>query len=251
MPNPTNGVRGGSSKRSDHKKNQEPGSFDSQSSSRRNIEEPRSPIDVLAHSSEALQRLASLALYFGSFTHDMQTAEDDYGAEIAKENTIRELKETVESLARVKSEKTEKLQQDYERLLNEQEEFQQKKKEYLEIQEKLAAQNAAAEVNRRKESEQNLLEEKTKFEKTMKAKKAELEEEYSRKLRDLNEKCVKLSAANAKLEQRCSEAKQTMRIMEKRHTRDQETLENKNEKLDEALKQWQAQFPVEGKPIEF
>ena len=249
MPNPTNGVHGGSSKRSDHKKNPEPSSSDSQGSSRRNIEEPQNPVDVLAHSSHALQRLACLAQYFGSFTNDMQTVEDDYGAEIEKENTIRKLKATVESLAHAKSEETEKLRQDYKRLLNEREEFQQKKKEYLEIQEKSEAQNALAEASRRKESEKILLEEKAKLKQQVKAKKDELQDKYSKQLQDLDEKCVKLSAANAALEQRCSKDDQTIKTMEKRHKRDQKTLEDENEKLDEALKQWQAQFPVEGRPI--
>ena len=254
MPNSTNGVRGGSSKRSDQKKNLEPNSFDSQGSSRRNIEEPQNSIDILAHSSGALQRLAEIALYFGSsssFTRDMQRVEDDYGAEIAKEKQIRELKEMVETVAHVKSEETKKLQQDYKGLLDEREDFQQEKenfqqekKKYVEIQEK-------REASRKKESEQILKEEKAKNEKIVKAKKAELEDKYSRNFRDLEEKCGKLSAANAELQQRFSEAEQTLKINEKRHVRDQKTLEDENEKLDVALKQWQAQFPVEGEPIKY
>ena len=253
MPNPTNGVRGGSSKRSDHKKNLEASSFDSQGSSRRTIEEPQNSIDVLAHSSDALQRLANIAQYFGSppFTHDMQMVEDDYGAEISKENTIRKLKETVESLAHIKSEETDKLRQDYERLLDEREDCQQQKKKALEIQKKVEDQHALAEASRKKESEQKLQDEKAKLHNISKAKKVELEDEYSKKFRDLDEKCVKLSAANAKLEQRFSEAEQTLEKKKKRHAQARKFLEDENEKLNEALKQWQARFPVEGEPIKY
>ena len=201
MPNPANGVRGGSSKRSDQKKNLEASSLDSQGSSRRSIEDPPNPIDVLAHSSEALQRLADIARYFGSLsgTNDIQTVEDDYGAEIAKENKIRKLTENLESLAHVKSEETKKLRQDYEQLLDEREDCQQQKKKALEIQKKVEDQHALAEASRKKESEKKLQEEKARLQKISKEKKAELEEEYSKKFRDLEEKYVEKSAANAKL----------------------------------------------------
>jgi hypothetical protein len=65
MPNPTNGVRGGSSKRkdvtSDQKKDQELGSFNSLDPRRDNTEGPQTSAAVLASSNGALQRLADLA----------------------------------------------------------------------------------------------------------------------------------------------------------------------------------------------
>ena len=251
MPNPTNGVRGGSSKRSDQKKNPEPSSFDSQSSSHRTIEEPRNPIDVLAHSSEALQRLAHIAQFFASWTPDMQMVEDDYGAGIAKENTIRSLTETVESLTHAKREEKEKLQQEKIRVIAEREKYQEETKKALDIQKQVEDQHALAETRRKKESEQKLQDEKDKADKALKAKKAELEGGYSKKLRDLDEKCVKLSAANAELEERRLEAEQTLETKKKRHAWTKKALEDENEKLNEALEQWQAQFPVEGRPIKY
>ena len=251
MPNPTNGVRDGPSKRPDQKKNPESSSPDSQGSSRRNIKGVQHSIDLLSHSNGALQRLAKISQLFESFTDDIQLVEDDYGAEIAKENTIRKLNETVESLAHAKSEEKEKLQQDNKRLMAERERYQEETKKALDIQRKVEDQHALAEASRKKESEQKLQEEKSKVNKALKAKKAELEDKYSKNFRDLEDKCKELSAANAELTQRYSEAEQTLETKKKRHARNKKNLEDENEKLKEALKQWQAQFPVEGGPIEY
>ena len=253
MPNPANGVRDGPSKRPDQKKNLETSSSDSQGSRRRNIEEPQSSIDELVHSSAALQRLADIAHFFkaNSNTHAMQVVEDNYGAEIAKENTIRMLNETVESLVHVKSEETEKLRRDNKQLMDEREDCQQEKKKALEIQKKVEDQHALAEVSRQKESEQKLQDERAKVSKAFKTKKAEIEDEYKKKSRELDERLGKLSAANVKLEQRCTEAKEKLETKKMRHARVEKSLEDDNKKLTEELKQWHAQFPLEGRPIEY
>ena len=253
MPNPTNGVRGGPSKRSDQKKNPESSSFDSQDPSRRNIEEPRHSIDVLACSSEALQRLANLTHYFRSpsFARDMQMVEDEYGAEIAQENTIRKLNETVESLAHVKSEETEKLRRDNKRLMDEQEDCQQEKKKCLEIQKKLEDQYDLAEASRKKENEQILQDEKAKADKELKTKKAKLEDDHKKKSRELDERLSKLLAENVSLKQRYKEAQDKLEKKKAKHTRYEKSLEDENKKLTEELKQLQAQFPVEEQVIEY
>lgn len=253
MPNSTNGVRGGPSKRSDQKKNLESSSFDSQDPSRRDLEELRNSIDMIGNCSMAINRVADIAQLFisSSFARDLQTIEDELGAEIAKENTIRELKQTVESLAHVKSEETKKLQQDYKRLTDEQVKCQRETEKALDMQKKVEGQLALAEASMKKESEHKLQDERTKLQKSVKLKKAELEDEYSRKFQDLDEKCVKLSATNAELEKRCSKADQTLKVLQKRFERDQENLEDRNDKLNEALKQWEAQFPVKGEPVEY
>ena len=254
MPNHTNGVRGGPSKRSDQKKNPESSSFDSQDPSRRrNIEEPRHSIDVLACSSEALQRLVDLTHYFRSpsFAHDMQMIEDEYGAEIAQENTIRKLNETVESLAHVKSEETEKLRRDNKRLMDEREDCQQEKKKCLEIQKKLEDQYDLAEASRKKENEQILQDEKVKADKELKTKKAKLEDDHKKKGRELDERLSKLLAENVTLKQRCKEAQDKLEKKKARHTRVETSLEDENKKLTGELKQLQAQFPVEEQVIEY
>ena len=253
MPNSANGVRGGPSKRPDPKKNPEHSSFDSQGSSRRNTEEPQSPIDVLAYSSEALQRLAEFAGYFGSpsFKRDMQMVEDDYGAEITKESKIKKLEETVASLVHVKSEETEKLRRENKQLMDEQEDCQQEKKKALEIQKKVEDQHTLAEASRQKESEQKLQDERAKAAKAAKTKRAELEDEYKKKGRELDEKLSKLLAANVDLKQRCKEADEKLEMKKTRHARIEKSLEDDNKKLTEELKQLQAQFPVEEQGIEY
>ena len=253
MPNPSNGVRGGPSKRPDQKKNLEASSLDSQVSSRRSIEELQDHIDVLAHSSGALQRLADIAKYFGSpsITDAMQMVENDYGAEIAKENTIRKLNEMVASLTHVKSEETEQLRQDNERLMAEREECQQEQKKALEIQKKLEDQHALAETNRKKESEKKLQEEKAKGKMELKIKKEKIEEEYKKKGQELDERLSKLLTANEELKQGCVEAGEKLEKENTRNARVEKSLDDENKKLTEELKQLQAQFPVEERAIEY
>ena len=253
MPNPpTNGVRGGPSKRSDQKKNPEPSSFDSQGSSRRNIEESQSAIDVLAHSSEALQSLADVAHFFGSSStkRAMRIVEADYGAEIAKETMIGKLTDTVETMAHAKSEETEKLRQDNKRLLAEQEDCRQEKKKSLEMQKKLEDQYTLEEASRKKEMQQKVQEEKAKVDKLLKTKKAEIEEEYKKKSRELDERLGNLSAANMELKQRCIEVEEKLETKKKKHDRLEKSLEDENKKLTEELKELQARFPVEEQAID-
>ena len=253
MPNPTNGVRGGSSKRSDQKKNLEASSLDSQASSRRSIEELQDHIDVLAHSSGALQRLADIAKFFGSpsITDAMQMVENDYGAEIAKENTIRELTKNLELVVHVKSEEKEKLRQDNEQLMAEREKYQGETKKALDRQKKVEDQHALVEASWKKENEQKLQEEKAKGKKELKIKKAEIEEEYKKKGQELDERLSKLLTANEELKQSCVEAEEKLEKEKTRNARVEKSLEDDNKKLTEELKQLQAQFPVEEQAIEY
>ena len=250
MPNTPNGVRRGSSRRSDHKRDQEPGSPNSNDLSRRNTEESQKSIAVLASSSEALQRLANIAQYFVSLTHDMQVVEDDYGAEIEKENELRRLSDTVASLTLVKSEEMQILQQENKELLAEREACRQEKENCQEIQKSLEAQNAIAEASRQEESNQRLQEEKTKLQKQFKKMKAELEEGINKKLQELKDKTAKLSATTVDLKQRCLEAEEKLERKKTRHARVEKGLEDENKTLTEELRQLQAQFPVDRQPME-
>lgn len=250
MPNTPNGVRRGSSRRSDHKRDQEPGSPNSNDLSRRNTEESQKSIAVLASSSEALQRLANLAQYFVSLTHDMQVVEDDYRAEIEKENEIRRLSDTVASLTFVKSEEMETLQHENKELLAEQEACRQEKEKCQEIRKNLEAQNVIAEASRQEESNQRLQEEKTKLHKRFTKMKAELEEGINKKLQEVKDRNAKLSATNVDLKQRCLEAEEKLEKKKTRHARVEKGLEDENKKLTEELRQLQAQFPVERQPME-
>ena len=253
MSTPTNGVRGGPSKRPDQKKNLEHSSSNSQGSSRRNIEEPQSPIDILANSSWALQHLADIAQFFrsSSTTRAMQMVEDEYGPEIEKENKIRKLTETVASMAHAKSEETEKFRQDNERLISELENYEEETKKALDRQKKAEDQHALAEASRKKECEQKLQDEKDKANKAWRTKKAEIEGDCKKKVRELDEKLSKLSAEDVELKQRCKEGEEKLETKKIRHTRVEKSLEDENKKLTEELRQLQAQFPVEEKVIEY
>ena len=169
MPDLQNGVRGGSSKRSDRKNRREPASIDGHDASSRTIEETESPIDDLIYSSGALQRLADVAKYFvSSFTTDLRVVEDALRPEIETDKTIRSLNETLATLTHVKSEEMEELRLENQKLLAEQEACQQEQKRCLEIQEKLRSQHALTEAERQEESKQTLQEEKAKLHKMFK-----------------------------------------------------------------------------------
>ena len=250
MPNTPNGVRGGSSRRSDPKKDQGPGSPNSHDLSRRDTEESQRSMAVLASSGGALQRLADIAQYFVSLTPDIQVVEDAYGAEIDKENELRKLNKTVASLTYVKSEEMQNLQHENKELLAEREACLQEKENFREIREKLEAQHAVAEASRQEENKQRLQEEKSKLHKQFKTKKAEFEDGINKKLQEVKDKHEQLSALNVDLKQRCLEAEEKLERKKTRHARTEKGLEDENKKLTEELKQLQAQFPIERQPME-
>ena len=252
MSNSTNGARGGSSRRSDRKNNSESTSVNGHDDKRRTTEEPQKPVDVLAQSSGAIQRLADLAHFFlTSFTPDLQVVEGVLGPEIEKEKTIRTLRETVASLTHIKSEETISLQNENKQLLADREACQQEKKKYLKMQQKLEDQHALTEASRQKEIEHKLLDEKAKAERALTKKKAELEDDHQKKVQESDKKILGLSAANVELKQRCLDAEEKLKTKKIRHARAQKSLEDENENLKEERKQLQAQFPVEGQPIEY
>ena len=252
MPNTTNGVRGGPSKRSDQKKDQEPGSINSRDLSRRNTDEPENPIDVLASASEALQRLADTAKYFKSLsaTNDFRVVDDFYGAEIEKENTIRRLEDSVKTLYHSKSDELEELRRQNEQLLAEQEDCRRETKKYQDLQEKLEAQNTVTEATRKEETERKLQDEKDKVHQQYKKKRTDFEHGINEKVGVLEDKIEKLSATKVALEKRCVSADEKLETKKQRHHRKEKSLEDENKKLTEELKQLKAQFPVEGPSVE-
>ena len=250
MPNTPNGVRGGSSRRSDSKKDQGPGSPNSHDLSRRDTEESQRSMAVLASSSGALQRLAYIAQYFVSLTPEIQVVEDAYGAEIEEENEIRKLKDTVASLTHIKSKEMETLQRENKELSAERQACLQEKENCQEIQERLKAQHTIAEANRQEESDKRLQEEKNKLQKQFETKKAKLEDGINKKIQEMKDRLVKLSETNMELKQRCHEADEKLERKKTRHARAEKGLEDENKKLTEELKQLHAQFPVEKQPME-
>lgn len=251
MPNTPNGVRGGQSKRSDQKKNQETGSLNGHDLSGGNSEEPPDPIAVIASSGGALQRLANVAKYFNTFTFEMHEVEDAYRPEIEKENTVRRLTETVELLTHFKSEEMEKLRHENQELLAGREQCEKETKKCQEIRQKIEAENTLAEAGRQKESQRKVKEEKTQLEKAMKTKQAEYEDEFNKKIRKVENDLAKVSSMNTELKKSYKEVEEKLKKDKRTYARLEKSLESENGQLTEELKQLKAQFPVEGQPIEY
>ncbi len=253
MPTYTNGVRGGSSKSSDQKKDQELGSPNNLDLVRRNAQEPRNPLAVLAASGGPLQRIAEIVQFVSSpsLIQDINVIEDAYGTEIDREKRIRTLNEKLEILTHHKSEEVENLRDENKKLLAEREACQQERKESQEIEEKLKAQYAKADATRQEESKKILQEEKAKLYKQVKTKKAEFEEGMKQENRELKDDHSKLSATNGELQQRCLAAEEKLAQKKQRHARAEKGLEEENKKLAAELKHLQDQFPVMGQPIEY
>ncbi len=256
MPNPTNGVRGGSSKRrttpSDQTKDQQFGSFNSPDLSRGDNEQPQTPAAVLASSNGALQRLAGIAQYFeSSFGHDINMVEGAYGIEMEKENEVKRLNQTVETLTHIKSKEMENLRHENTELKAGQEACDWERKRCQEMKEELIAQHDEAEASRQEENKRKLQEEKAKLQKHVKVIKAEIEEEHKHRVRKVEDHNEQLSAMNKELEQRSSAAEEKLEMKKIRHARVERSLEEENMKLTAELKQVKAEFPIEKRPIEY
>lgn len=256
MSNPANGARGRLSKRrnttSDQERDQEPGSSNNGGLSRRSTEGSQSPAEVLASSNRALQRLAGIAQYLeSSFTPDIDVVEGAYGTEMEKENKIRTLNKTVETLTHIKSEEMEILRQENEELRSEQEACDQERKRCQEMKKELETQYTEAEARREEENKQTMQAEKAKLRKHVKTKKAEFEEEQEQKVRELEDQKEKLSAKNRELEQRSSAAEEKLKTKKTKHALLENALGAGNEKLTTELEQLKAEFPIEGQTIEF
>ena len=205
MPKRTNSARGGSIRRrdivSDEARDEELRSYNSLDLSHSNIEGPRNPAAVLASSSGALQRLAHIAQYFGSsFIHDINVVEGAYGTEIDTETEIRESNETVETMTHVKNEEMENLRYENGELRASQEACEGEREKYQTMNAELEVQYTTAGADREKDYKQKLQNEKIKFQKSIRAKEAEIEAEYKGKVDDLEKQNGQLSAVKEELE---------------------------------------------------
>ena len=256
MPKRTNGVRGGSTKRkditSDVAKDQELRSSNSLDLSHSNIDDPRNPAAVLASSNGALQRLANIAQYFEtSFTHDIDIVDGAYGTEIDRENEIRRLNETMETLTHAKSEEVDNLRYEIEELKANQEACEKERETYQTMQAELEARQAKVEADIEEEYKQKIQNEKAKFQKSVRVKEAEIDAKNEKKVIELEKQNRNLSAANEELEQRLSKAENKLEAKKIRHARVEKSLEEENNKLNAELKHIKSEFPVEGQPAEY
>ena len=249
-----NGGRGGSSKRrditSDHVKDQEVRSVNGIDSGHGGTEEARSQA-ILAASNGALQRLADIARYVeSSFNREIDVIEGVYGADMDQEKEIRRLNEALETLTHVKSEKMENLEHENRDLKAGQEACSQEREKCRTIQAELEEQYTKAEAEREKDYKQKLQEERTKFQKSTKAMKAEIDIESKERVQELQDRIEKLSATNENLEQRLSAAKEKLEAKKTRHARVEKSLEDENKNIKAELKQIKSEFPVKGQPVQ-
>lgn len=257
MPKYSNGARRGSIKRrdttsTDGNKDQEFRSPDSLDLSHRNTEEPQHPAAVLGSSKEALRRLAAIAnLFQSSFIDDIKVIEGTYRTELVRENEIQRLNETVETILRVKSEEVENLRRENEELQAGQADCERERQTCRTMRVELETQHAAAEVDRNKDFTRKIEDERAKSQKSLRAKKAEMEAGTKAKFRELGDQNEKLLATNEGISQRLVEAERKLEIKKIRHARTEKSLEEDNEKLSVELEQIKSEFPVEGQPAEF
>ena len=256
MPRRTNGVRGGSSKRSDMTSdeakdgdNRSPQSLDLIHS---NVEGFRNPTAALASSSDALQRLADIAHFFrSSFTHDVNMVEGEFRIEMDRENKIQGLHETVDILTHVENKRMANLRQEVEELKASQEDCERERESCQKMEAELEARHANKEAEREAEYNQKCLDEELKFEESLKVKNAELEAESKQKVEELERQTAKLSVSNEHLKQQLVKAQKKLETKKMRHARVRGSLEEENKKLATELKQVKADFPVEKQPVEY
>ena len=259
MPKQTNGTRGGASATqrgttSDRKRRDlEATSIDSLDfNSHGNSDAFQNSVTVLASSNGALQRLAGIAQYFEtSFTHDISIVEGTHGADIDRENEIHRLNEALQILTHIKSEETENLLRENDRLKAGQEACEREREKCQTMQAELEARHVEAEADREKEYEHKLQEEKSKAQKQMKARRAEMEAGNKQRVQSLESENEKLSMTNEDLKQRLIEAQEKLQKKKIRYDRERKTLEQDNAELTQDLEQMKSEFPIESHPVEF
>jgi len=253
-PKDVNGSRGASGKRKnkapDREKDYEARSIvgvdDSPSST---ASRPRS-VDALASSSRALQRLADIAYYIDySLTSDIQDVEGTHGGDIDSAKEIRRLREVVETLTYTKSEETENLKRENDKLRSREEDCENERLACSKMQTNLESHCAKVEADLKEDHKKKLQEQRTKAQKQIEARKAEIETEYKQRLQGMDNQIEDLSAMNDDLKQQLSAAEEKLKKKKSQHARLEEILEEDNQKLRSELEQVKSEFPVDAEPI--
>ena len=247
MPRHVNGVHSGSSKRttSDQAREQEVRPVNGLGVNHGGFEEHQNPAATLASCNESLQRLANMARYFEwSFSQDMAIVEEDYGTEMDRENEIQRLLGVVETLTHAKDERLGVLQHEIEDLKASEVDCNRERARYQKIRKELEEEHNRNEAEREKEYKQ-------KFQKSVKAKTAEIEAGSKNKTQELEKQVASLSATNKKLEQNSSAAEEKLKDKKITHALVKKSLMEEMEKLKVELKEIKSEFPVEGQSAQY
>ena len=255
MPNRPNSQRGGSVRCRDIPSEQSNGqanrSLHNLDSGHGSVEEPHKSAATLAASNGALQRLAKFAQYFEStFTPDLDTVEGAYERGIARENEIQRLYKTVETLTYTSNEEMENLREENYELKAAQDACEKERERCRTMESDLEARHAKAETARKEEFDRMVQNERTKAQKQLKVKKAEIEAESKQRVQELEDRNRKLSTANEELNNHLSERQAQWEKKKSRHRKQRELLEQENEKLTLQLEQTKSEFTVEGHHVE-
>ena len=247
MPRHMNGVHSGSSKRttSDQAGDQEVRPVNGLGVNHGGFEEHQNPAAILASCNQSLQRLANMARYFEfSFSQDIAIVEEDYGADMDRENEIQRLMGVVETLTHAKDERLEALQHEIKDLKASEVDCNRERARYQKIRKELEEEHNRKEAEREKEYKQ-------KVQKAMKAKCAEVENGSKNKIQELEKQVASLSATTEKLEQSLSAAEEKLKTKKTKHALVVESLMEKIEKLEVELKEIKSEFPVEGQSAQY
>ncbi|KAL8832824.1 MAG: hypothetical protein Q9191_000008 [Dirinaria sp. TL-2023a] len=207
----------------------------------------------LASYSKALQRVADIAylLQSKSCLSDIDTVEQNHEGEVDRENEIRRLRTVVAELTYGKSEELEKMRTEIARLKDGEEACRRERADCQRVQEDVKAQKARADAERKQEYEKKLQEDKIKAQKRMDAKKAEIEADFNKKVRDFEDGRKTLVAENQRLKEDIAQLQENAQNKKIKHKREMQGLDSELERTVLELKQIKSDFPNEWKPLEY
>ncbi|KAI9861853.1 MAG: hypothetical protein M1824_001964 [Vezdaea acicularis] len=221
-------------------------------SGRVTLEESQDLEYKLASAHESLRRIAGIAqVLHSTLAQDVAVVEGVYEEEITREKTIEDLRNELKTIARLHSEKTKALRDEVKELKATQEILEKESKNYQELEAQLNAENLAAEKEREEAFEKKVQafekqvsEQKSKFKKEMKAKRAEVEATAQKHVETLKKECQK-EVENLKKE--CEQGQRAIKDL-KRMEIVEEALTSKNKRLSSELERAKSASAVEKKP---
>lgn len=209
--------------------------------------------DTLAGSSRALQRLADVAHYFqtsASLTDDVEEIEKACKGEIGKDKEIRRLQDVVATLTHTKTEETENLRLENEKLKEREALCENERAKCKALQAEVEARLATHKAKMEEEMNSKLREQKSRSQKQIDNRKTEIENNSKKQLQTLEDQIKELSAAKVELEGQLSEAKEKLEKKKTRHARLEKILEEENGKLRSELTYVKSEIPIKTEPVQ-
>ena len=218
-------------------------------SGRAALEEPQDLEYKLASTYESLRRVADIAqVLHSTFYNDVAVVEGVYKEEITREKRIENLKNELKTMTQLHSDETKALRDEIEELKVARGVLERESMNQQELEAKLYAENLAAEKEREEAFEKKVQafekqvsEQKSKFKKEMKAKRAEVEATAQKNVKKECQKEVE------DLKKECEQGQRAMKEL-KRMEIVEEALTSKNKRLSSELERAKSASAVEKKP---